>query len=172
MINHCTPSQLLATLDDLGVVYQLHHHPPLHTVEDAIRERGDLGGSYVKNLYLKDRQGRMALIVCLSTRSVNLQRLRLAIGFKRLSFASSESLWADLGVQPGSVSPLALINASPSRLSFFADEMLRDNPLTNFHPLTNEMTVQLKFTDWVQLCTHWGFSPSWLNFDHLPEETR
>jgi Ala-tRNA(Pro) deacylase len=165
-----TPQELLSYLQQREIGYHLHTHPPLHTVEDALRERGHLGGSYVKNLYLKDRKGQMALIVCLNIREVNLQKLRRAIGYRRLSLASEETLWRDLGVRPGSVSPLALINASPSTLTLFADQDLLEEDLTNLHPLTNEMTVQLACTDWVKLCIEWGFDIQWIDFNALPEE--
>ena len=167
---HYTPRELLQYMRDLGVEYRLFEHPPLHTVEDALRERGELGGSYVKNLYLRDRAGQMVLITCLSRRDVHLQRLRRKIGLRRLSFASPAQLLADLGVYPGSVSPLALINAEPSALTFYVDCALRDERLTNLHPLTNEMTVQLPLTSWVELCERWGFQVRWIHFDQLQEE--
>lgn len=169
-MTHHTPRDLLAHLDESKIDYQLFQHPPLHTVEDALRERGDLEGSYVKNLYLRDRKGRMSLVTCLNRREVNLQRLRREMGLKRLSFASPAELDRDLGVQPGSVSPLALINAQPESLNFYADLALQDQPLTNLHPLTNEMTVQLQWEIWVDLCARWGFKTTWINFDALPEE--
>ena len=169
-MSHKSPQELLTQLENRGIEHQIFTHPPLHTVEDALRERGDLGGSYVKNLYLRDRKGLMALVVCLNVREVNLQRLRRAIGYRRLSFASAERLLADLGVRPGSVSPLALINASPGSLTLFADRALLEEPLTNLHPLTNEMTVQLRCQDWVKMCQSWGFEVHWIDFNTLPEE--
>lgn len=164
------PEELLQELDQQHIPYELFHHPPLHTVEDALRLRSNLDGSYVKNLYLRDRKGEMILIVCHHLRTVHLQRLRKALGYKRLSFASTEQLWNDLGVRPGSVSPLALINAVSGSLRFFADQDLQQNTLTNFHPLTNEMTVQIGLKDWVSLCTLWGFPPVWIDFDQLSKE--
>jgi len=170
MMTPTSPQELLQLLDEQKVNYQLFHHLPLYSVEDALRERGGLGGSYVKNLYLKDRQGRMALVICLNHRDVNLQRLRRGIGYTRLSFASADQLMNDLGVHPGSISPFALINAQPDMLRFFADKTLQKDELTNLHPLTNEMTVQLPLKAWVGLCERWGFKVEWLNFDLLPEE--
>lgn len=169
-MNQHSPESLLKFLREKNISFEMYTHPPLHTVSDAIRERGNLGGSYVKNLYLRDRKGNMALLVCLNIRDVNLQRLRRGLGYKRLSFASEDRLWQDLGVRPGSVSPLALINAKPNSLRFFADIALKENELTNFHPLTNEMTVQIKYIDWVSLCESWGFTVEWIDFDKLPEE--
>ena len=165
--HHRSPQELLALLNERGIAYTLFHHPPLHTIEDAITLRGDLSGGYVKNLYLRDRSGHMALVVCESRRVVNLQRLRHALGYRRLSFASAERLWDDLGVRPGSVSPLALCNARPGALRCFADLALREYEMTNLHPLHNEMTVQLAWRAWEALCLTWGFEVEWINFDDL-----
>lgn len=164
---HMSPEQMIELLRSRGVIHEVHRHPPLHTVEDAQRERGHLGGAYVKNLFLRDRSGELLLLVCLSHRELNLQALRHALGYRRLSFASAELLWEHLGVRPGSVSPLALCNASPKALSFFADRALLDYELNNFHPLSNEATVQLSPSAWCALVSEWGFEPRWVDLEAL-----
>ena len=150
-----------------GFIREVHRHPPLHTVEEAKVFRGDMGGAYVKNLFLRDRSGALLLLVCLSDREVNLQALRRLLGYRRLSFASAEQLWQHLGVRPGSVSPLALCNATPGALSFYADSALLDYTLNNFHPLTNEATVQLTPSAWGGLVSAWGFTPQWVDLSEL-----
>ena len=155
--------ELIEHLTAEGLITEVHRHPPLHTVEEAKVLRGDLGGAYVKNLFLRDRSGELLLLVCLSDREVNLQSLRHLLGYRRLSFASAEQLWEHLGVRPGSVSPLALCNATPGALSFYADSALRDYALNNFHPLSNEATVQLSPSAWGGLVSTWGFSTRWVD---------
>jgi|LauGreDrversion4_2_1035121.scaffolds.fasta_scaffold426641_2 Ala-tRNA(Pro) deacylase len=160
-----SPEEVLALLRARGALHAVHSHPPLHTVEDARRLRGDLEGAFVKNLFLRDRSGDLLLLVCLSERDIDLQALRHLLGYRRLSFASPEQLWEHLGVRPGSVSPLALINATPGALTLFADEALRASPLNNLHPLTNELTAQVSPEGWVSLAREWGFEPRWVNLD-------
>ena len=162
---HISAERLLAWLSDKQVSFTLHHHPPLHSVEDAQELRGDLGGAYVKNLFLKDRSGELFLLTCLSHQTVNLQWLRREIGCRRLSFVKPDQLWSMLGVRPGSISPFALINAPKGSLIFLADEEIKHHDLSNFHPLSNEMTVQIKLDDWVALVENWGFTPSWIRFN-------
>ena len=163
---HISAEGLLTWLRDKQVSFVLHHHPPLHSVEDARTMRGDLGGAYVKNLFLRDRSGKLFLLTCLSHQSVNLQWLRREVGCRRLSFVKPDQLWSMLGVRPGSVSPFALINATQGSLIFLADEELKHHDLCNFHPLSNEMTVQIKLDDWVDIVESWGFPPSWIRFSH------
>ena len=38
-------------------------HPPLHTVEDSQALRGEIPGGHVKNLFVKDKKGRLFLLV-------------------------------------------------------------------------------------------------------------
>jgi len=159
--------RLVTELRAQSLIGEVFHHPPLHTVEEARALRGELGGAYVKNLFLRDRSGSLLLLVCLAHREVNLQALRRLLGYRRLSFASPELMWEHLGVRPGSVSPLAVVNAEPGAFTLFADQALRGFELNNFHPLSNEATVQLRPADWEALTSSWGFPPQWVDLDQL-----
>src|SRR5437588_863655 len=105
-----TPEDLLRRLDALGIKSETHSHPPLMTVEDSKRLRGDLPGGHCKNLFLKDKKGRMWLVVTLEDRRVDIKALEARLGAARLSFGSPDRLLANLGVTPGAVTPFALIN--------------------------------------------------------------
>ena len=52
-----------------------------------------------------------------------------------------------LGVKPGAVSPLALLNDKHNDVSFFIDHNLLSENILNFHPLVNHLTVSIKVTD-------------------------
>ena len=93
---HATPQELLKWMNERPLSYKIYRHPAIHTVEEARRLRGDLTGAYVKNLFLRDRDQSLYLLTCLSDRQVNLQWLRQQIGCRRLSFASSETLYTHL----------------------------------------------------------------------------
>ena len=103
------PEQLLQRFKDLGIETVTHEHPPLMTVEDSKRLRGDLPGGHCKNLFLKDRKDRYWLVVTSEDRKVDLKALDKLLG-TRLSFASAERLWQVLGIRPGAVTPFALVN--------------------------------------------------------------
>ncbi len=159
------PQTLVDHLKSLDFNFKLHTHPPLHSVEDALLYKRDLEGTYVKNLFLQDRDENLYLITCLNQREIDLQKLRTQIGCRRLSFASAEKMWFHLGVKPGSVSPLALLNTQVNALKFFADEAIKLDRINNFHPLTNEMTIQVLHHEWTSLIESHGFPINWLNFD-------
>jgi Ala-tRNA(Pro) deacylase len=69
-------------------------------------------GIHIKNLYLRDRKKRNFLIVAQEDRVIDLKNLDQKIGCDRLSFGSADRLFEMLGVRPGAVSPLTVINDS------------------------------------------------------------
>src|SRR4030081_2796838 len=105
-----SPQQLFARLKELGIAQRTVEHPAVFTVEQAKARRGDLPGHHIKNLFLRNKKEEMWLVVALEDRAVDLKRLGEVLGAGRLSFGSAERLRRHLGVEPGSVTPLALIN--------------------------------------------------------------
>src|SRR4030081_325691 len=105
-----SPQQLFARLEQLGIAQRTVEHPPVFTVEEAKKLRGELPGAHIKNLFLRNKKEEMWLVGGLEARHVALKRLGEVLGAGRLSFGSPERLARHLGVEPGSVTPLSLIN--------------------------------------------------------------
>jgi Ala-tRNA(Pro) deacylase len=163
-----TPAQLHARLDALGIRHQTHSHPPVATVEANRQHRGDLAGAHTKNLFLKDKKGVLWLVVCLENRTIDLKDLRRRLGAAALSFARPALLMEVLGVEPGSVTPFALINDAQGRVRVVLDqEMLAMEPL-NFHPLTNTATTQIAAADLRVFLAATGHRPIILPLSGLP----
>ena len=151
------PEAVLARLDALGIAVTTHHHPPLFTVEQSKELRGDLPGGHCKNLFLRDRKGRMWLVVCREDLKIDLKALGPRIGADRLSFGSADRLMRVLGVIPGAVSPFALINDTENQVTVILDEgMMALSPL-NYHPISNEMTTAITpegLLSFIRACGH------------------
>ena len=107
---------LLRRLDEFGIAHSTFEQVPVHTVEEAARHTGRLPGGHCKNLFLKDKKARLWLLICLSQRRIDLNRLAKVLGCARLSFARADLLKAVLGVAPGGVTPFALINDRARRV--------------------------------------------------------
>lgn len=151
--------ELLAFLADLGIETHTVEHPPVFTVEEAQTLRGDLEGGHTKNLFLKDKKGGLWLVVCLEDRRVDLNALSRRLGAPRFSFGKAELLTATLGIEPGSVTPFALINDREGRVTPVLDqEMLELAPL-NFHPLRNDATTQIAPRDLLRFLAATGHEP-------------
>ncbi len=155
-----SPETLFRRLDELGISHRSVTHPPVFTVEEAKALRGDLPGGHVKNLFLRNKKGdAMWLVVALEDREIDLKALGERIGAGRVSFCSAERLRTYLGVLPGSVTPLALINDREKRVKVVIDkELLEQNPV-NVHPLVNTMTTAISPEDLLRFLEATGHSP-------------
>lgn len=156
--NSPTPGRrrLNALLDALGITMTEVFHPPVFTVEDVDATPHGLPGLDTKNLFLKDAKGELFLVTVRSDRRADMKALPALIGSKRLSFGSAELLGEVLGVTPGSVTPLAMINDAAHRVSFWLDRALAQSEHIVCHPLVNTASVSLRTADLIRLLEHAG----------------
>ncbi|PLX38800.1 MAG: hypothetical protein C0605_07240 [Hyphomicrobiales bacterium] len=157
-----TPQQLLDRLVELGIEARTHTHPPLHTVEESQALRGDIPGAHCKNLFLKDKKGAFWLVVTLEDTPVDLKQLKKHIGSAHLSFGRAEYLRDMLGVEPGSVTPFALINDPDGRVNVVLDSEMMAFEWINFHPLVNTATTTIRPGDLLRFVKACGFEPQLL----------
>jgi Ala-tRNA(Pro) deacylase len=143
-----SPSDLFAYLDKLGMITETFEHAPVFTVAESRSIKATIPGGHSKNLFLKDRKDRLFLVVAKDETRIDLKRLHETIGASgRLSFGSAELLSETLGVEPGSVTPFALINDTERRVSAILDAELMAFERVNFHPLVNSMTTSIASDD-------------------------
>ena len=159
-----SPQQLFARLDALGLAHRTVEHAPVFTVEQAKQHRGALPGHHIKNLFLRNKKEAMWLVVALEDRAIDLKRLGEALGAGRLSFGSPERLGRHLGVEPGSVTPFAVINDEAHQVTLVLDRGLSERGPVNAHPLTNTMTTAISFADLLSFFDATGHTPQWLDF--------
>ena len=108
-----------AFLREHGIAPARHAHPPVMTVEESERLVPKLPGAKTKNLFLRDRKGaRHFLVTVPHDRAVDLDALGSTLDAGRLGFASPERLAKHLGITPGSVSLLALVNDAAAAVEF------------------------------------------------------
>jgi len=138
-----TERDLFARLQTLGIAVTTTRHPPVFTVAEAKALRGQLPGAHTKNLFLKDKKQILWLVVALEDRAIDLKALRQRIGAAPLSFASAEKLRATMGVEPGSVTPFALINDARAVVRVVLDAGMMRAGILNFHPLINTATTAI-----------------------------
>ncbi len=159
-----TRDDLFARLGDLGLETRTVEHPPVFTVEEAKALRGNLLGGHTKNLFLKDKKGRLWLVVALEDRDIDMKDLRHRIGSAPLSFGRPELLVEVLGIEPGSVTPFALINDLERRVSVVLDREMMAFDLLNFHPLTNTATTQIAPAGLLAFIRDCGHEPDVVEF--------
>jgi len=162
-----TPEDLYARFEALGITVTTHEHEPVFTVAESRHLRGLLPGGHVKNLYLRNKKGRQWLVTCEEERAVDLKKLAKALDAGRLSFGSAERLRAALGVEPGSVTPFAVINDPEGEVTFVLDRHLMDFDVINAHPLVNDRTTAIARDDLLAFVAACGHPPHILDLDPL-----
>ena len=154
------PSALLDRLRDLGIAAETHEHGPVFTVAESGPVKESIPGAHSKNLFLRDRKGRLFLVVAKDDTVVDLKRLHEVIGASgRLSFGSAERLREVLGVTPGSVTPFAVANDGAGAVTVILDQALTESERVNFHPLVNTMTTGLSPADLLAFLRSTGHEP-------------
>jgi len=154
-----TPQEIertvLEVLDNLQIPYEIHHHPPVYTVEQAEEHWKSIKGTHCKNLFVRNKKGNRHYLVILESRKrADLRELNKQLGEDRLSFASPERLKRYLGLEPGAVSPFGLINDTDKVVQVVLDKDIKETEWVSFHPNVNTATVTIasqdfdKFLEW------------------------
>lgn len=152
-------SRLHGELASVGIAFDQVEHEAVFTVlESSAVDRG-IPGAHTKNLFLKDSSGQFYLVTVLSEKQVDLGALRHMVGAGRFSFGSADEMVALLGITPGSVTPLAVMNDSAGKVQLVLDEILAAQPRVNVHPLRNTATLGLSGIDLVRLLVRWRHAP-------------
>lgn len=143
-----TPDELCAHLSAQGLAFTRVDHEAVFTVAESHSLRGSLPGLHSKNLFVKDKKGRLFLVSARENARIDLKRLHETLGASgRLSFCSAEQLMEKLGVTPGSVTAFAVINDREGAVTMVLDANLVTGEDMNFHPLVNTATLRIACDD-------------------------
>lgn len=155
-----TEAELFAFLAELGIDTTTRRHPPLFTVADSQSLRGEIAGGHTKNLFLKDKKDRFFLVTVGEDAVVDLKQIHHLIGASsRVSFGKPEKLMELLGLVPGAVSVLGLVNDTGREVTVILDAALMEHTVINAHPLTNEATTSIAATDLLAFIRATGHEP-------------
>lgn len=156
-------------LDALGVGYTRYDHEAVFTCEQALAAVPDKESVQTKNLFLRDKSGRRhVLLITTCEKSVDIRQFGEDAGLGRLSFGSPERLHARLGVTPGSVTILALINDPQHAVELFVDADVWRADKWNCHPLTNTATLVISRAGIQRFLEHTGHTPRVVHLAERP----
>jgi Ala-tRNA(Pro) deacylase len=131
-------------LKEHGILYKKCEHEAVFTCEEALQKVPPMPGAHTKNLFLRDRNARRHLLVVVGyEKSVDLKALCDVVDADKLSFASPDRLKDHLGVEPGSVTLLAVVNDERHAVEVFIDRPLWDSEGLLCHPLVNTATLSI-----------------------------
>ncbi len=156
---------LIAMLDSAGISHRTVDHAPMWTVDDAksIREPSQHG--HTKNLFVRNRKGRMWLLTLHEDRFIDMKSAGLLFGAGRLSFASTQRLMSYLGVTPGAVSMFSILNDVTRAVGCCIDEQLMKVQQLHIHPLINTRTTTIRRQELLEFLEQRGHRFHVVRFD-------
>ena len=129
-------------LEKMDIPFRRVDHAPAMTMEDCVAIDGALGVSMCKNLFLCNRQKTdFYLLLMPGDKPFRTKELSNQLETARLSFGSAEDMEHLLGVSPGAVTVMGLINDKENRVRLLIDKDLLDDAEIGCHPLVNTSSV-------------------------------
>jgi len=143
-----------------GISYERYDHEPVFTCEQADRLDIPEGSAKTKNLFLRDRKGRRHILVTVgASKSVDIKAMEDILDAKGLSFASPGRLEKYLGLTPGSVTILGIVNDPGCLVEVVVDSDLFAYPAMQCHPNTNTSTLIISMEDVMRFLEIAGHAP-------------
>lgn len=153
------PKDVYAELDALNVPFERYDHPAVFTVAESRKLDARIPGRHTKNLFLEaEPSGKLYLLTVAAEKRVDLKSLAAQVGEKRFSFCKPEQLREVLGLTPGSVSPLGLLNDTERRATFLLDGDLSGADSLAVHPNINTATVVIETGAFTKLFERLGYT--------------
>ena len=144
-------------LTSRGIEYEVTEHGAVFNMEEMSHVELPHPEADAKNLFVRDDKKRnYYLITVRGDKRVDLKKFREEHDTRPLSFASENDLMNLLGLIPGAVTPLGILNDSEKKVKLFLDEELLKCGLIGVHPNDNTATVWLKTTDLIDIITEHG----------------
>lgn len=135
-------------LDRLGIAYDRVDHDYADTIEDCHTVEKILGNPICKNLFLCNRQKTQYYMLMLEGDKVfKTKDLSKQLGVSRLSFAGGEDMEALLGVHPGSVTVLGLMNDKENKVQLVIDKPIYEAARISCHPCISTSTLTVTRED-------------------------
>ena len=135
-------------LSEHGISYERVDHPAVYTCEEAERLVPSIHGMHTKNLFVRDKKAHNHfLVVVPESKSVDLKALSAKLDVTNLSFGSPSRLQKYLGVEPGAVSLLAIVNDEQSDVEVVVDRDIWKGDPIQCHPLVNTSTLAIDQSD-------------------------
>ncbi|MBO1326586.1 prolyl-tRNA synthetase associated domain-containing protein [Acetobacter sp. TBRC 12305] len=139
--------RVLDFLKSGNMAFESLTHPPVHTVEEAEPYLWTLKGAQIKNFFLKDAKGKLFVVTCPADRVVDMKKLAVALGSKKLSFGKPDLMMECLDTQPGALGPLSLLADTQHRVTFAIDEDLWRSEFIICHTMCSTCSVSLAVAD-------------------------
>lgn len=150
--------QIYDYLQENSIWHEITEHKAVYNMAELAEVPCPYPEADAKNLFVRDdKKQNYYLITVKGEKRVNLKAFRKAQRTRNLSFASAEDLMERLGLIPGAVTPLGVLNDETRSVKVFLDQdFLQEPGLVGVHPNENTATVWLKAEDLIRIIREHG----------------
>lgn len=143
-------------LTEHNIVYEVSEHKAVFNMEEAEALDLPYPECDAKNLFIRDdKKQNYYLITVKGDKRVDLKEFRKQHGLRALSFASPEELSAVMGLTPGAVTPLGILNDVERRVHFYLDKSFIGGKI-GVHPNDNTATIWMQADELMDLIKKHG----------------
>lgn len=150
-----TKQEVYQYLTAHGIDYQVTEHKSVYHMTETDMAALPYPQLIAKTLFLQDDKGNGYLLSVKGEKRVNLRAFKKEHGLKGLSFASEEELMSVLGLRPGAVTPLGILNDDTCSVRFYLDAAFTGG-LIGIHPNENTATVWMQVSDLMRVIQEHG----------------
>ncbi|MDG2224121.1 MAG: YbaK/EbsC family protein [Rubripirellula sp.] len=137
--------QIKKLLDEQAIEYDVSHHEPVYTSEEAARVRGVSLQSGAKALICKCDKEMFQFVIPADMRLAG-REVRRQFGWRKLRFATPEEVLQITSLKPGSIPPFGSLFG----LSTYCDKTLLKNPRINFNAGEHAISISMRCDDYIQ----------------------
>ena len=138
-------------LEKLEIPFQRLDHEVANTVDECHEIEALLDIPIYKNLFLCNKQETdFYLLLMPGYKSYKAGEISRQIGSSRLSFGPMHLMEEFLGVTPGSVTVLGLMNDTAKRVNLLIDEEVLEGGYIGCHPCINTSSLKIKTSDIIE----------------------
>ena len=154
-------------LMDSGIPFEKMEHQAVYNMEEMQELHLPHPEAEAKNLFVRDdKKQNYYLITVMGEKRVDLKAFQRENGTRRLSFASDTDLMDKLGLIPGAVSPLGILNDSERKVIYYIDSGFTESAcLIGIHPNDNTATVWMNPDDLIRIIREHGNTVNIIAFD-------
>lgn len=151
-------------LDKHKIPYEITEHVAVFNMEEMSRVAIPYPEWDAKNLFVRDdKKKNYYLITVRGNKRVDLKEFRKKHGLRSLSFASPDDLVKIMGLIPGAVTPLVILNDEGRLVHFYLDSEF-DGHMIGVHPNDNTATVWVQSADLLELIRTHGNTAEIVDF--------
>ena len=138
--------EIKSLLDKHKIVYEIKHHPPTPTSEEAAKARSEPLKIGAKAIVIKADE-QFYLLVLPANRKIDSSLVKKAVNSKDLRFAMPEELFSLTGLRKGAVPPFGLL----LNLPMLVDQALLAEEFIAFNAGSLEHSIKMKTEDYLKI---------------------